>query len=260
MAAPGAIKYSKTVQHKKERNSMFRIGICDDEEAIRSEIEKIILQYSLQTIEEIEVFVFKSGEEICRFMQERQPLDLVFLDIELNMMNGVEVAGFIRDNLKNEAVQIVFVSAKDSYYQQLFDSRPMHFLHKPLAAEFVIKDIQKAMKLSGKMGQVFLYKQGHATCRQPLKDIIYFESLGRQIKMATVKEDICFYGKLGDVTDFLKKHRFFATHKSYLVNYMHVIEFRQKELVMSNKIIIPVSRQKSSEVMNILLSYEKEGV
>ena len=239
---------------------MFRIGICDDEEAIRSEIEKIILQYSLRTIEEIEVFVFQSGEEICRFMQDRKPLDLVFLDIELHMMNGVEVAGFIRDKLKNEAVQIVFISAKDSYYKQLFDSRPMHFLPKPLVAEHIIKDVQKAMELSGRMGQVFLYKQGHTTCRQPLKDIIYFESLGRQVKMATVKGDICFYGKLGDVTESLKKHRFFATHKSYLVNYMHIIEFRQKELVMSNRMLIPVSRQKNSEVMNILLSYEKEGV
>lgn len=239
---------------------MFRIGICDDEAVICSELESIILKYSFAVSEEIETFIFHSGEELRRFLKDNVPFDMVFLDIELVAMNGVEVARFIREDLNNESVQIVFISAKDSYYLQLFDYRPMHFLRKPMMPDDVIKDVKKAMELSDRIGGAFLYKQGHTTCRVPVKDILYFESRGRQIRIATVDEDIYFYGRLGEICESVENHHFLLIHKSYLVNYMHVREFRQKELVMSNREILPISRQKSGEVMQQLLKYERESM
>ena len=118
---------------------MFRIAVCDDDEIICSEIERIILEYGSR--DEINVEVFLSGEEFCKFLSDGEMFDLVFLDIELKQINGIEVGRRIREELKNEIIQIVYISALDSYYRALFDVRPMHFLHKPLEPEKIIKDI-----------------------------------------------------------------------------------------------------------------------
>ncbi|WMJ86365.1 LytR/AlgR family response regulator transcription factor [Anaerocolumna sp. MB42-C2] len=130
---------------------MFRIAICDDETIICSEIEQIILDYRKMCLEEIEMEVFTSGEELCHFMKNGEEFDLIFLDIELKNMNGVQVGKIIREGMKNETVQIVYISGKDNYYLELFEVRPMHFIHKPIEREKIIKDIEKAMELAGRL-------------------------------------------------------------------------------------------------------------
>jgi len=98
---------------------MFRIAICDDETVICAGIEQVLLDYGKTCLEDIEVEVFTSGEELCHFMQKEEEFDLIFLDIELKQMNGVEVGKMIRDEMKNEIVQIVYISGKDRLPQKI---------------------------------------------------------------------------------------------------------------------------------------------
>jgi len=239
---------------------MFRIGVCDDEEIICSEVEQIILKYSKRCVVKFDVEVFYSGEELCNIMKDGVEFDLVFLDIELRLINGIEVGKFIRDVLKNETIHIVYISAKDSYYLELFDVRPMHFLHKPLTSEKLIKDIEKAIELSNLLEYSFTFQQGHINHKKSIKDILYFEANGRMVKIVTSNGESYFYGSLKEVYKDLERHHFFFIHQSYLVNYSHVIEFGHKELTMSNKAKLPISRQKRDQVLDIFISYEKEGI
>jgi len=71
---------------------MFRIAICDDEPAVCSQIETILLNYSEESNLDIEIQVFYSGEELCKFLEDGEGFDLIFLDIELKLINGIEVA------------------------------------------------------------------------------------------------------------------------------------------------------------------------
>ena len=239
---------------------MFRIGICDDEEIICSEIEQIILNYSKRCVEKLDIEVFYSGEELCNIMKNGVEFDLIFLDIELKLISGVEVGKFIRDVLKNERIHIVYISAKDCYYQELFDVRPMHFLHKPLSADKLIKDIEKAIELSNLLEYSFIYQQGRTSYKKSIKDILYFEANGRMVKIVTSDGVDYFYGSLKEVYKDLNGYHFFFIHQSYLVNYSHVIEFGHKELKMSNKIMLPISRQKREKVLDVFMSYEKVGL
>jgi DNA-binding LytR/AlgR family response regulator len=234
--------------------------VCDDDKYICSEIERIILDYGSKVINDINIEVFHSGEELCKFLSEGEMFDLVFLDIELKQISGVEVGRRIREELKNETIQIVYISALDNYYRALFDVRPMHFLHKPLEPEKIIKDIEKAIELVELLGNTFSYHQGHNFYRKSIKGIFYFEANKRQVKMIGVDGESYFYDRLCDISQKLSKYHFFLIHKSYLINYAHVIKFNRKEVVMSNNIILPISRNKSDEVMRLLLQYEKEGV
>ncbi|MGB8452482.1 MAG: LytTR family DNA-binding domain-containing protein [Anaerocolumna sp.] len=238
---------------------MFRIAICDDENIICSEIEQVIMDYNITSLDEIDVEVFTSGEELGHYMKKGEEFDLIFLDIELKNINGVQVGKKIRDEMKNEIVQIVYISGKDNYYLELFEVRPMHFLHKPIEPERIIKDIEKAMELTGRLKKIFFYKHGHNTYKIEIKDILYFEAENRQVKMITTKAEINFYGSLEEVLREVEKYHFLYIHKSYLVNYAHIIVFGHKELTMSNGVILPISQQRRRVILELQIKYEKEG-
>ena len=78
---------------------MFKIAICDDEQAICSYIEDIILEYQREIHVDVEVEVFYSGKDLCRAIDHQQRFDLIFLDIEMNLLNGIEVGKKIREEL-----------------------------------------------------------------------------------------------------------------------------------------------------------------
>ncbi len=236
---------------------MFRIAICDDEDFICSEIEQLILDYCVVNLIKIDIEVFTSGEELCNFMNNGEGYDLIFLDIELKNINGIEVGKIIRDEMKNEIVQIVYISGKDIYYQELFEVRPMHFLHKPVDREKLIMDLEKAMEFVGMLRKVFYYRKGHNTYKIEIKDIVFFEAINRQVKIITSNAEISFYGSLEEVYREVEKYHFLYIHKSYIVNYPHVIVFGHKELTMSNGIILPISQQRRRKILELQIKYEK---
>ncbi|WP_019229666.1 LytTR family DNA-binding domain-containing protein [Sedimentibacter sp. B4] len=239
---------------------MFRIGICDDESIICSEIENIILNYSKSISEKIEVDVFYSGEELYEFLKSDNCVDMIFLDIELNKLNGVELGRIIRNELKNENIQIVYISSKENYAMELFDVRPLNFLIKPIDKLKVIEMINKAMELLNKLDVYFKYKQGHNFCKKEIKDILYFESDNRQVKMVTTTDEITFYGNLSEIHSQLELHKFFFIHKSYLVNYYHVAEFYYDKLILTNSHVLPISQSKRTEVRKLQLKHEGDEI
>lgn len=238
---------------------VFQIAICDDELVICSQIENIILDYAEENNEKIETQVFYSGEELCKFLERGQTFDLVFLDIEMKMINGIEVGRKIREELDNQTMQIVYISGKDNYFRDLFDVRPMHFLQKPFDEADIIKDVRLAMKLTDKLGGIFIYKKGHEVFRKPIKSILYFESSNREVKMVTTDGEDVFYGKLDDVYNQVAKYHFMYIHKSYIVNYFFVTKFKYEGVTMSNLEILPISQARRKTTREQQIKFEKEG-
>ncbi len=237
---------------------MYRVVICDDEIEICSQIEQMIMNYSKSISVEMEIDVYYSGEELCKFLSSGTEYDILFLDIEFKQMNGVEIGEKIRNELRNETMQIVYISGNQSYAIELFNIRPFNFLIKPLEFDKIIKVLKKAMELSAKKYKYFTYKQGHNTNKKLIEDILYFESINRQVKMTTSAEEIVFYGSLSDVFSQLQACQFFYIHKSYLINYNHVIEFSYDYLVMSDKTVLPISQSRRKAIRDLQITIEKE--
>jgi len=239
---------------------VFRIAICDDESVICSQIETIIMNYSEEHSLSVEIQIFYSGEELCRFLKSGETFDLLFLDIELKLLNGIEVGRRIREDMDNQLMQIVYISGKEGYYLDLFEVRPMHFLPKPIKADEIIKDLRLAMKLTDRLGGTFTYKKGQETYRVAVKDILYFESINRQVKMVTVDGEELFYGKLSNVFTQVSKYYFIHIHKSYIVNYLYIAKFSYEEVTMSNNVILPISQSRRKAARALQIQYEREGV
>ena len=241
---------------------MFKIAICDDIKSTCDEIKDIILNISKGTLSEnISIDIFYSGEALISDIREEENLyDLIFLDIELGgKINGVEVGRIIRGEMDDYITQIVYISSKNNYDRQLFDVQPLHFLQKPIDVLKIENDIKLAIKISGKENKFFEFKNLRNIIKVPYKDILYFESRGREIILVSCKTQYIFYNNIHSLSKILPDF-FIYPHRSYLVNYELITCFKFEELVMSNGDVIPISRNKRKEIRNLQLMFERKGL
>lgn len=240
---------------------MFKIAICDDIKSTCDEIKDIILNISKGTLSEnISIDIFYSGEALISDIREENLYDLIFLDIELGgKINGVEVGRIIRGEMDDYITQIVYISSKNNYDRQLFDVQPLHFLQKPIDVLKIENDIKLAIKISGKENRFFEFKNLRNTTKVPYKDILYFESRGREIILVSCKTQYIFYNNIHSLSKILPDF-FIYPHRSYLVNYELITCFKFEELVMSNGDVIPISRNKRKEIRNLQLMFERKGL
>ena len=92
---------------------MIRAAICDDEIGTCSDIENMILNYAKRQALQIDTEVFYSGETLFWTIKNKDKYDLIFLDIQLVQLNGVQVGKQIREQLGNEKISIVYISSKE---------------------------------------------------------------------------------------------------------------------------------------------------
>lgn len=237
---------------------MFRIAVCDDEQIIATALEQIILKYKNENLLDIDVELFVSGEDLWRQIKDGYNFDLIFLDIEMGGMNGIEISRKIREENKDEATMIIYISGKDTYVMELFEARPITFLKKPFNESEIIRNLKKCLELSAKINAFFEFTISYEKHKQIIKEILYFESSGRKIKMKTVQSEVFFYETLKNIHKKIKGKEFVQIHKSFTINYNHVISIGPKDVTMSNGEKLPISQGFSQKAKIAMVEIEKQ--
>lgn len=152
------------------------IGICDDEISACSQLENIVIDISGNIAEEIEVYVWKNGKDFIEDISDKIRPDILFLDIEMDGYNGIQVGEYIRKELEDMDMNIIYISSKTSYAMNLFKIHPFDFVVKPFNRDGIEKIIAEIMKLRGLDKGVFLYQSHKKSYRVALGNILYFES------------------------------------------------------------------------------------
>lgn len=235
---------------------MINIAICDDNKDVCSQMENILFEYAYKKKLKIDVSVFFSGESFLDFLNQGNTFDLTYLDIEIGKINGVEVGKHIRKVMKNYCMEIVYISGNEGYERQLFDVQPLHFIPKPINGSIVIDDMKLAMERSKTLKGFFTYQKGYNTYKVPLDQVLYFESLNREMKIVTTTYHDTFYRNMDDVYLSVCQHNFLQIHRSYVINYNHAAQLKYSEIVMSNGELLPISRSRRSELRNFQLHEE----
>lgn len=225
----------------------IRIALCDDEPKICALLEEILTDILEDKDIHFEIEPFYSGESFCAELR-RQIYDLVFLDIELGNRNGIDVGRYIRDELKNEVIQIVYISAKMGYAMELFEFRPINFLVKPLEYSRVKRVIDKFITITAQNTGYFEYKKKMDYYKVPISNILYFESKNRKVRIKTFDEEDEFYGSMENVYEKVKSDQFLYIHKSIIVNYRQIKKISYEEVVMSDGVILPISQNRRAAI------------
>lgn len=236
----------------------MKIGICDDDEIVCREIEKHLRTYAEAEGFEVEITLFASGEALCAALEEEKAMfHLLFIDIELGNVDGVTVGKNLRDNLRNEVTQIVFISYTQKYAMKLFEVRPLDFLIKPITYEKVCKILMVYRRLFPDRKSFFEYKKGKGSCLIVQEEIICVKCEGKKIHLVTVKEEIEFYGKMADAARQLETDKFWTIHKSFIINADYVSVFGKDTIEMVNGNVLPISKTHKKDVMVKILERRK---
>lgn len=236
---------------------MLKIAICDDDNYTCSEIEQIILNFEKTTIVEMDIEVFYTGESLVNYIKSEHKFDLIFLDIELGTTTGIEIGNMIRNEFDDYISKIVFITSKSGYEQQLFDVQPLNFIKKPIDHEKLKKCVNLAIKLSNIDNWAFEYKKRSEVIKIDTKDILYFESKRKQIKIMTYSGEDYFYGTLKGIREKLPK-TFVSPHGSFLINFDKVERITKEFVILKNGIEIPISQRKLKAIRSMLINFENK--
>ena len=265
----------------------IKIAICDDEKEVCTKIEQLLTEVLSSRKENFEIDIFLSGESLCKELEE-QKYDLIFLDIELPKISGIDVGRYMREILRDEMVQIAYISGKTEYALELFEYRPINFLIKPIEKSAIEKVINKYLLIASQHQYFFEYKKKTDYYRVALSDICYFESVKRKIMICTRRhreqsnlkkvypaqksfyhsgeghngnefyECNEFYDSLGHVYEQIKGNHFLWIHKSVLINYYYIRKISYDSVVMLDGTTFSISQARRKEIRRQYLEIRKE--
>ena len=235
---------------------MVRIAICDDDELVCTMIEEYAVEACNSFGITVECDVYFCGESLVDHLKDGDGYHLIFLDIEMKPLSGIDVGHIIRNEMNNNSVQIVYVSGKNGYDRQLFEFRPFDFLSKPLNKVSLTRTIQKYQRIYGSRIDVFHYRYGHDSYWVKLDSVIYFKSRDRKVIIKTIDSEDTFYASLENIKAQLGDSGFINPHKTYLVNYRYIRIFGPDKIVMTNGDIIPIARGKRIDIAKLRIALE----
>lgn len=234
---------------------MMRIAICDDEEAQQALVEKYLREWSEIHSIALEAVAFSNAEQFLFVWEEDKLYDLLILDIEMGKISGMDLARKVRE--ENEEIPIIFITGYESYMAQGYEVSAMQYLLKPMYKDklFTVLDrLQKVRKAEAKIpfqmeeGMVFLVPS----------DIWYVEAVGHYCSLYTVERNYLLRHSFSDMLKILSKQdSFVQCHRSYLVNVQHVSAITKTDLIMDNRVKVPISRNSYKAVnQRFITSYK----
>ena len=237
---------------------MLRIGICDDladaRLVLRSALERILETRKIQG----QFFEFSSGETLLRWYDHHAgELDVVFLDMELHELDGMETARRLRAS--DAGLQLVFVTGYADYVFDGYSVGALGYLMKPPRQEqleAVLSRVQAALVRD--LDRAYVCRSGDTRYRIPIAKILYFASDRRQVQCVAEGRTYTFYGKLDAVAEEVGA-AFVRVHQRYLVRAGAVDRMEGGEVVLRTGERLPVSRSCQQSALLALTRAELEG-
>lgn len=239
-----------------QKKNVLKIAICDDEKGLCSELESMLENIGKKLNISMEISIWFSGESIRDYLEKGNQIDIIFLDIELIKLTGIDIGSYIRNSLYDVKTQIVYISSKTSYALKLFKTQPYDFLVKPINQKDLFDVISGILKIIETKNQMFQYQSGREINKVAYDEILYFKSDRHKVVAVTKGKEIVFYGKLKEVASDAPP-QFLAIHKSYLVNQDYVIKYTFDFVEMKNHDILTISKAYQKEVRE-KISHRKE--
>ena len=232
---------------------MLKIAICDDEKNVCDYIEKRTRDYLAKVDSQAEISVFGDSAPLLEFCKENQSFpDIIFLDIKMKTVNGVDCAKQLRD-LGVDSL-IVFVTSSAEYVFSGYEVKAFRYILKTDLVNAFDRIFGECIEeLSADADSIYTIKTASSVKNIALNDVFYFESNKRVLVIHTKNEDYTFYGKLDQVERELDGKDFIRTHQSYLVNARKIKGVEKDSVELKNGQAVPVSKSKASAVKNAYL-------
>lgn len=229
---------------------MIKIAVCDDEAAMCEQIQQMTAQVLGRGREPFEMIHYLNPQDL---LADPSHLDLLFLDIQMPGVNGVELARRLR--ARGSDCAIIFVTVLEDRMLDAFEVEAVDYLCKPVDPERLERTLKRVLKRWKDTAEKSLFIQTKTWSRNvKVRDIYYCEVINRKIYLHTESGVIEYYGRLKE-TERQLGSSFIKCHRSYLVNLHHLQEYRDGTITLENGARVPVSRNQQQALMEGMMQY-----
>lgn len=234
---------------------MLQIAICDDEQFYREKIRRLLEDYFKEHDLSYEISLFLSGEEFLEKSENAVRYDIVFMDINMNEMDGIQTA--MRMRAFHSDTYIVLITAFINYVLEGYKVNAVRYIMKD-TLDNAMTECMDAILQKMQIAQVtFPFMEGER--RLYTDNILYVESQRHKLTFYYMEEQMVsyhIYDKLDVIEQRLQGYGFLRIHKSYLVNMRHIRKVSNYIVYLDTGEELSVPRLKFQTVKEEFVAYK----
>ena len=240
---------------------MLRIAICDDEEVFGQHLKQIVSDFFEERKLQYEISLFGSGEEFVKLNMDMAKYQIVFLDINMEELDGISTAKWLREFCKD--TYVVFVTAFINYALDGYEVDAIRYILKNASnfeksvnecMEAILEKMHYAVKFHR-----FAFKEGTKDINED--NIVYIESNLHELCFYIMKhelEDHRMDDTLNNIENILDEAKFVRIHQSYLVNMKYVKSMKLQKTMLIDGTELPIAKPRYKKVRQIFADYKGE--
>lgn len=219
--------------------------IIEDDKMAALALEKVLKDNT--TVEVVNVF--NNPIEARQFSQNNE-VDLVFLDMEMPQMTGIEFMQSLKD-----IPQIIVVSSNKDYAAESFNFDVVDYIVKPVSIPRVLKAIEKAQIITNSFSveddKVVFVKDGAKIIKINLDELFFIEAYADYVQVNTINKKLTILSTMKAIQAKLPNKYFARVHRSYIVRIDKIEEIQENLIKIGDK-LIPISRSMKQEFIEKL--------
>lgn len=231
----------------------MKIAICDDEKVYVEKIGKIVESFFSTKNIECSIECFFCGEDLIAC---DEIFDIVFLDIEMKKLNGIETAKKL--NNKSNHTKIFIFTSHNQYLDDAMDLNIFRYIDKSSSPERIVAGLQKALE-NLQLNDIVILTADKESVIISKNDIIYIEVKYKKVYVHTINEKYISRQKMEYFKDQLDTGFFAVPHNSFIVNMNHIKRFKRDSLDLTGGYNIAVASRKQASFKKQFMAFMGEG-
>lgn len=229
------------------------IALCDDDSEQIKNLRRLIGEWADCKPFSVNIAGYESGEQFL-FEYPDDPCDLLLLDIEMNGINGMELARKLRS--KGDILPIIFITGYSEYMSEGYDVEALHYLLKPVERDKLFAALDRYAARQKRSTQIIL-NTAEGAFRASAESIAFIEAFGR--KTAVHMGDKTVLDCNMSISEFEKLEGFIHCHRSYIVNLEQVRTIEKNSVTLETGETAPLSRRLYNEVNKSFIEFYMKG-
>jgi len=220
----------------------LKIIICDDVLADRTSLQSIIETYLNEINATVDICAYENGEAFTRelsYIKTDEP-SIVFLDIYMPGIDGIEVARKIRETNKN--MIIVFTTTSPDHGLDGYSVKALQYLLKPITYPQLKDTLDDCMSVFADALRYIEVVTNKITTKIPLKDVLYIEILAHDCLIHTMTGITKCRFTLDEMEQQLIGSTFLRTHRSFIVNMRFIKSVAENDFILIDYTAVPIRK------------------
>ena len=234
---------------------MVSIAIVEDGDKEAAALTRCLERYEKENCAR---FSYVRFSDAMSFLEYREAVDIVFMDIMLPNISGIEAARQLRKF--NDTTIIIFVTNMAQFAIQSYEVDAFDYVLKPVTYERVTKKLDKALAMiSAHTDKVLVISQPNGFAQIPSESVYYIEVRGHKLSYHTDKGKLTEHGSLGELENTLRDMNFLRCNSCYLVNPKYISSVTGMRVKMVNGDELKISQPKRKSFIDSLTRWMRQS-